>query len=776
VGLQARLEGALSDPVLHASLVGKVVPRGSDGVFSLEHTLDYAGNQLSTKLQVDDPLGRWLDLDAQLSLPAGMTGDPQELAKRASQLPDAARWRIHFAAARRGLDQLALPGLPEQAQLEVDAVLDASHEPGAEPRAQARVRLVQNAAPVAIGGCSAAGLELTLQAQLEHGRMRTVLLGTHEQRELLRGTGDVALSLGAALRGGAPELSVISSQLSARNLDLQSLPFLCRRLRGKVDAVVDLVDPLGVQPALHATLSAVGLSFGAEPSLNLLLRGQAGPDTASVDLSLKAPEGHARVDASLPIEWSGGHFKVTNNAPITARALLQRFPIAALLDPSGAVSHASGRLSGDISLKGPLDKPVPNGHLELEDAELTATALAQSLHGVRGRFELDDGVLAIKRFEARDRDGLLQIDGQVKLSAARQIEAALNVVVENFPLRQQGQVVAVTSAHARVGAKITEERTDLSLVLVDADTWLEKAQRRSGIQLVPHPDFVDHRAKAAGGSQARLPEAAAGRLPEPEPTADETAHSTLLSLDASDHFWVKRDDFAIQLSTRLVADISAVQTRVKGRVDINRGYLDLMGRVFDIQRGSHLEFIGSSVPDPVVAIEASHERRSSGKSIKVKITGRGSRPELAFFIDDAEVSAGDALQALMDNGQRGGSEASAKSDATSFVSGLTAGLLATSARRELGAAAPIIMIEPGEHAGDGRIRAGFELDALVPDALARLITGVYLEGIVSKEGAADQQKSTRAGVLVELYFPHQLFSTGQWGPGTTWSIDWGWQL
>jgi hypothetical protein len=31
-------------------------------------------------------------------------------------------------------------------------------------------------------------------------------------------------------------------------------------------------------------------------------------------------------------------------------------------------------------------------------------------------------------------------------------------------------------------------------------------------------------------------------------------------------------------------------------------------------------------------------------------------------------------------------------------------------------------------------------------------------------------------VLVELYFPHQLFSTGQWGPGTTWSIDWGWQL
>ena len=113
------------------------------------------------------------------------------------------------------------------------------------------------------------------------------------------------------------------------------------------------------------------------------------------------------------------------------------------------------------------------------------------------------------------------------------------------------------------------------------------------------------------------------------------------------------------------------------------------------------------------------------------------------------------------------------------MSALTAGLLATSARRELGAAAPIIMIEPGAQTGDGRIRAGFELDSLVPPVLRQLITGVYVEGIVAREGSDQshgRESSTQAGVLLELYFPHQLFSTGQWGPGTTWSIDWGWQL
>jgi hypothetical protein len=226
--------------------------------------------------------------------------------------------------------------------------------------------------------------------------------------------------------------------------------------------------------------------------------------------------------------------------------------------------------------------------------------------------------------------------------------------------------------------------------------------------------------------------------------------------------------------------IAGEQARVTGKVDINRGYLDLMGRVFDVTRGSRLEFIGAIKPDPVVDIAATYDHRSSSKTVKVQISGRGSKPVLTFFIDDAEVSAGEVLELLL--GRRGsGGEDSAKKEATSFVSALTAGLLATSARRELGAAAPIKMIEPGDQTGDGRIRAGFELDALVPPALRQFITGVYVEGIVEREGANDsrgqsQDASTQAGVLLELYFPHQLFSTGQWGPGTTWSLDWGWQL
>lgn len=455
------------------------------------------------------------------------------------------------------------------------------------------------------------------------------------------------------------------------------------------------------------------------------------------------------------------------------RARLVELPIAPLLDPAGAVSYATGWLSGSVDVAGTVSAPEPSGTLELRDAELTATALAQPLSDVRGRVAFDRRALAIEHFEARDREGLVSLSGRVERRGADAVDVKLDVNAKRFPLRQRGQVVATTSGHAKIQASIEPGRTSVAVKLADADTWLERADARTGIDLDAHPDFV-----IAG--QAQPPPDGDAASDSPDEAPPELARESHVRLDASDRFWIKRDDFAIQLSTKLDAVITGDRARVTGKVDINRGYLDMFGRVFEVVRGSRLEFIGASKPDPVVDISATHDHRGSGQTIKVQISGQGSKPVLTFFIDDTEATAGEVLELLL--GRRGsGGDDSAKQQATSFVSALTAGLLATSARRELGAAAPIIMIEPGEQTGDGRIRAGFELDVLVPRALRQLITGVYVEGIVEREGSNNsrgqsQQASTQAGVLLELYFPHQLFSTGQWGPGTTWSIDWGWQL
>ncbi|HTV24499.1 MAG TPA: translocation/assembly module TamB domain-containing protein, partial [Polyangiaceae bacterium] len=780
VGLSAALEGTLRQPVLHARLHAALAQGLGLPSLRLEQRLDYAQGALSAALDVDDAAGRWLSLGTELELPADST-DLLALAPRLGAIGDRARWSVRLAAARRRVGALWTDAPAAIANVELDSRAELSHEPGAEPAGSASVYVREARLPSSPASCVEAGAELALEAKLANRELEAALTATQRRTQLLAATARATLELSPALRGGAATFGTIAGQLTSRGLDLEKVPYLCGRVRGRLDAKVTLADPLGAEPTLEAQLTATGLSLGAEPSLGVELTAHAEHGAADANVRVTGPRGTSSLSARVPIQWSSGRFALATDAALSGHARLVALPIAPLLDPAGAVSYATGWLSGSVDVGGTLGEPEPSGTLELEDAELTATALAQPLHGVRGRVAFDRRALVIERFEALDRDGKLALSGRVDRRGPGSLDVTLDLVAEQFPLRQRGQIVATTSGHAQVHAGIEPARTTVAVKLVDADTWLEKAQARTGIDLAAHPDFVIAGAAAARGSKGAAPtEGGDGSAALASADDGGAARESRVRFDASDRFWIKRDDFAIQLSTQLDAVITGEQAKVTGKVDINRGYFDLMGRVFDVERGSRLEFIGSSKPDPVVDISATYEHRSSGKTVKVQISGRASKPVLTFFIDEGEVSAGEVLELLL-GGRGSGGDESARKEATSFVSALTAGLLATSARRELGAAAPIIMIEPGEQTGDGRIRAGFELDALVPPALRQLITGVYVEGIVEREGSGSsrgqsQEPSTQAGVLLELYFPHQLFSTGQWGPGTTWSLDWGWQL
>jgi hypothetical protein len=347
-------------------------------------------------------------------------------------------------------------------------------------------------------------------------------------------------------------------------------------------------------------------------------------------------------------------------------------------------------------------------------------------------------------------------------------------------------------------AKLSPARTEVVVELGAVDMWIESLDTRSGIALEAHPDFaIDGRAPVpkagaeaeasreapAASPDAAKPESARKRTQASTPGARAKSSSeapvTLLELNANERVWIKRDDFAVKLAANLTTEIGGQGARVKGRVELQRGYLTLMGKDFEIEKSSSLKFIGSEKPDPVLDITAVHRNRRSGEAVSVVITGRGSKPVLTFRIDDKPVNAGEAFQAIYGSQQSNQDPDGADDQAQAFVGGLTAGLLATTARRELGAAAPIIMIEPGAETGTGRVRAGFEFDSLVPDFLKDVVTGVYFEGIVSKESSGDAEQGsgrTEAGALLEFYFPRNFFTSGQYGPGPTWSLDLGWQL
>ena len=777
VEARSRFQGSLDAPELETEVRSDVRMLGHDEAVRVDARAAYARGQLNGTVTAADSLGRWVDAKAALSLgPEGEHG-LAVLGEKLRTALDEGRWSVAVDVAERYLDQLPLPPTVSRADLpraSLRARLRARHEPNEEPVASFRAWLRQSAAVDSLGDCKARGLMLEGHVDLEQGRAAAQLVGRARQHELLRLTASARLPAAQLLRGEAFEPSEVSARLRS-DTKLSELPFLCRRFRGTLVATASVDDLLSRQPQVDATVRAKGLSAGSSEAVDVSLDARADGKAAVVTGGIDAKGRRSALSAKIPVRWYDGKVSLSESAPVSATLTLDDLPIAPFLDPRGEISYATGQLDGKLEVRGTLKKVRAEGAVELENVAFTATSVAQPLRKVRGRIELNDRVVLLKGFEASDRDGKLELDGRLDLSNLKRIESKVKVRAHDFPLRQFGQVVATVDLDAEARSIMTPERTKLSVRLADVNTFLEGGDIRVGMDLAAHPDIV-----ADGQSADERPEEreAKGRAPADEPVrpaAKPATRVTELTLDASQSFWVKRGDFAVKLSTVLRSRIEGESVRIRGKVKLDRGYLQLMGKVFDIERGSELRFIDSETPDPALDITATHDNRRTGEAVQVRIGGRGSQPELTFLVAGRETTAGEAFLAIYGGQRSNNSPEEANSQARQFVGGVTAGLLATSARRELGAAAPILMVEPGDQAGRGRLRAGFELDSLVPDVLEDIVTGVYLEGIVANDQAS-QDANVNGGALLEFYFPKGVFTTGQYGPGATWSVDMGWQV
>ena len=194
--------------------------------------------------------------------------------------------------------------------------------------------------------------------------------------------------------------------------------------------------------------------------------------------------------------------------------------------------------------------------------------------------------------------------------------------------------------------------------------------------------------------------------------------------------------------------------------------------------------------DPVVSLIAIHTLRNRpGETIGVEVSGTLTRPEVRFTTsiegvsDQGEIIAllltGDtridrALQSDSNNPQ------SAAGEATDFLAGVAFGVATLALREQFGEIIPTIRIEMGD---DGfrspMIRAGINVDSLIPPRLRDVVRGIYIEGYFTARRADGTEDSTRQshdnGFLIELQFPRNIVGRSDYAPPTNWSLDITWE-
>jgi translocation and assembly module TamB len=285
--------------------------------------------------------------------------------------------------------------------------------------------------------------------------------------------------------------------------------------------------------------------------------------------------------------------------------------------------------------------------------------------------------------------------------------------------------------------------------------------------LEPHPEFSF--ADVRGVPEQMLAE-------EPEkPSVPMTIH-----IQSEEPLWVRRDDFAVQMQPDLTIIVAGKKPLMKGKIDLLRGYISLLGQNFDIKRGQ-VVLGGSEEVDPQLEITAVHQS-PRGAAVQLEVKGFVSQPQLTFRIEGNPnpVTAGEALFAINGRGGDTGSTAPEKQVANAAI-GMATGLLSLGARREFGDWVPMLQVEQGDQT---RVRVGLEADRFVPKFLKGFVRGAYVEGIVATEStnpggagtsSAQTNNASGNGVLLELTLPKNFVWAGQYGPGTAWSVDLDWR-
>ncbi len=766
-GLVAALRGTTDAPTAHVELTSQNLryDRGDPIEFSLNTDLSPARVQLQTTLSdAHGPLVR-----AELDSPLEPTLFSDFSPERALDLP----FRVVASVPLRKLQQLPRPlrvDLPLRAQAELE-VLGGPDGPTA--RVRSRTFWTEE------GECSDSMVGATVELRDETVTAHLRLL--QDRVEVATADSQTEAPLRRWLQTGFPTAPpVLDVDASGANIALARVPIACAHATGTTRFTAQVRNLFGPDPSVRVDASVADLVMEGTEALDIDLAANANADEGTAEISVRARDRlAAELRARAPLDWSEG-LPALGAEPWNASVSLDRAPVAVLVAPVPSLEQPAGHLDGEIRLSGQGEEVRARGGVELLDVSLTVRDPFVRVERLGGRIALNDRGLELRDIRMEDRDGELRLNGRIDMDGWTPTAAELELYAHEMPARVDGVIFAFVNAQVDVEARLRDERA-VDVRMREVAVRLPEESGRAVQRLNGHDDVIyedDVRFSLAPGTQL-CDDGTAPPCPTPLEVAqtetdeeeEEEATPPLVVQITARPFWVRRDDFAIQLSTDLRLVVDDRGARLTGPVDVRRGFIVLLGKRFEMRR-SEIRFSGAADTDPRLDIIAVHELRT-GAPVTVHIGGFLSRPTLTFSSPGAE-SERDVI-ALLVRGRAASqtSSGTARDQAASVLAGLMAGLLSSLTRREIGQYIPVFSIE-SDDSRSARIRAGFQADSLIPEFLEGVVNGVYVEGFVGTEGQ-DGGQSTTGGFLIELLFPRHLVGSGTYEEPSNWSLDLTWE-
>ncbi|MGB9338120.1 MAG: translocation/assembly module TamB domain-containing protein [Polyangiales bacterium] len=626
----------------------------------------------------------------------------------------------------------------------------------------------------------------TVRAKLEDGVTELTMDGVVGDAKVLNLEASSVTPLDDWLRKAEiPSWPVTRISADFYDAPMENLPYLCRYAAGVLSAQLKGTGLFGDDPELSFSLESdelrarrlepgrragmVNTIVETPPSLNRI-SGAYQDGVGALDVDMRWWNGGSTtIAAKVPLIWDSEHPvpELAKKGEIDASANFDRMPLQAVLAWVAGVVNVEGIVKGSVSAQGRVRDPTLVGSVDLSDGRVDLRSVGQTLENVSGRAIFDEDGVAISDLTATDTNGSAKVDGRVEFKDLGLDKADFDVEAKDFPLRNEGSIMARLKGSARLMARFEDDSLDGEVRLRKLELDIPESSA-TPIDLAPHPEvfFV-------------------GETSEPVRRSD--LYKVNLKVISEKRIVIRSKDqgFYVEasanLDTRLAEELS-----VAGTVNLHTGNFKVFGKRFEVRSGS-MVFDGDADMDAKVDLVARHSLRGSNDTVTVIVSGRLSDPNIEFKSSIPTSSQAQVIALLVTGTtrqQRGvnTSTAQASQDTTDFLSGVAAGLFSASLQSQFGGFAPTFGISQGQGVaddteGDTAVQVGFNVDSVLPDTVP--IRGLYVEGQFvarrSEGGPNTTAQAQRPGFLIEALWPLNFVTTGTFAPPSNWSIDITWE-
>lgn len=691
-------------------------------------------------------------------------------------------WSVHLdilplSPEELGFENPLNDSLPAPVPVEVVLTVDVISPPGEPAGALVKGQLIADLSPL-LEGSECGDLEEALvnfQVVAERDRSHLAAALVLDRQRAMQIEVDPGLAMSDVWADPANTLELAHARVTGQieSLDLDRVPIACELADGRLNGTLAGDGLLTATPEVRLVLSANDLRLGTQVSFGVEGLIQIQEDGATVDLAVAPTDGEAsRIAGSVPLIWSSVGVPSFGEGDLHGRLVLNHLPTATIATIVPPFRRGQGYLDGSVELGGPSDALWFEGGIDIENVDLMLPGFDQRLTNVNGQIVLRPGNIRIERVTAEDYDGEIIANGDIALEGLQPTDLYVRLRADDFPMRQSGSISARLTTDALVQADMSAERIEAIVTLQGTNVALPETSAGSVQSLDRNPDIV------FASELSRF-------QPDQELVIVEAVPETTIRvrLDGTDPFWVRRNDFSVQMTANLIIDSDTDGTRISGPVEIRRGNLSFYTKDFELQEGS-IQFSGANELNPRVELVAVHELdRYPGESVTLRISGELSGPVPTLTTTMAGVTTQAQIVQLLVTGRVDDDtpqqESNPGEQVASLLGGLMAGILTSAARTELGGALPVISVETGDDTGEVGLRAGFIADDLIPSFMRGIVRGAYIEGHVQSESQEDGGEGTTwgavGGLLIELYFSEGFLTSGSIEPPSNWSFDILWR-